>query len=62
MLVIRDRRDRSSRGGGVCIYADNDLSPFCAIAEKSRYISNDLEIISLDVKKTGLKYMKIACI
>ena len=56
------RRDRLSRGGGVCIYVDTEFSPFCAIDEQSSYISKDLEIISLNVKKPGLKYMKIACI
>ena len=56
------RRDRSSCGGGVCIHVDNDLSPYCTIDVKFSYISKDLEIISLDVKKPGLKYMKVACI
>ena len=56
------RRDRSSLGGSVCIYVDNDLSPYCTFNVKSSYIGKDLEIISLDVKKPGLKYMKVACI
>ena len=56
------RRDRKTRGGGVCIYVNNTLSPFCTVDEKSSYISPDLEIITIDLKKTGLKYMKFSCI
>ena len=56
------RRDRASRGGGVCIYVDDSLSPYCNIDTQSSYISPDLEIVSIDLKKPGLKYMKICCI
>ena len=56
------RRDRVSRGGGVCIFVNNDLSPYCDIDIQSSYITTDLEIISVDTKKPGLKYMKIYCI
>ena len=56
------RCDRVSRGGGICIYIDDNLSPFCNIDILSSYILTDLEIISVDVKKPGLKYMKICCI
>ena len=56
------RRDRGTRGGGVCIYVDNKLSPFCKVDVQSSYVSPDLEIISLDIKKTGLKFMKVLSI
>ena len=49
------RRDRVSRGGGVCIYIDENLSPFCNIDILSSYISTDLEIISVDVKKNWIE-------
>ena len=55
------RSDRSSRGGGVCIYVNNSLSPFCKVDPISCNISPDLEIMSINLKKPGLKdIMKIA--
>ena len=56
------RRDRVSRGGGVCIYIDDSLTQYCNIDSKSSYISPDLEIISIDLQKPCLKHMKICCI
>ena len=56
------RLDRSSRGGGICIYVKAALSPFCEINRRSTSSSPDIEILSLDVKKTGLKYMLISSV
>ena len=56
------RMDRSSRGGGVCIYVNSVLTPYCEIYSKSTYINHNVEIISLDIKKPGLKYMMISCV
>ena len=56
------RTDRSTRGGGVCIYVDNKISPYCTIDAKSSFCNSDIEIISLDVKKPGMKYMKVSSV
>ena len=51
------RCDRSTRGGGVCIYVKSSLGPF-----KSSFINPDLENFTLDFMKPGLRIMKICCI
>ena len=56
------RCDRSTRGGGVCIYVKSDLSNYCKIDSKSTYISPDLEIITIYYTKQGSKFMKISCV
>ena len=56
------RQDRTTRGGGVCIYVRNDLSPFCKIDNKSTFTNKNLEIISIDLQKPGLKFTKIICV
>ena len=56
------RCDRKTRGGGVCIFVNNSLSPFCKIDDKSSYISPDLEIITIDFQKPGSKFSKFSCI
>ena len=44
------------------MYVKDSISPYCSIDPLSTYTSRDLEILSLDVKKPGLKFMKISCI
>ena len=56
------RMDRNSRGGGVCIYVNSNISPHCEIYKKSTFANRNIEIISLDIKKPGLKYMMVSCI
>ena len=54
------RCDRNKRGGGVCIYINIDLPSFCDIDKKSTFSNSDLEILTLKIRKPGLKYMTIA--
>ena len=56
------RCDRITRGGGIYIYVNAKLAPYCKIDTKSTYSSLDLEIISIDLTKPCLKYMKIVCV
>ena len=56
------RCDRTSRGGGVCIYVKSCLGKYCKIDDMSSYNTPDLEIITVDVTKPGLKFMKVICI
>ena len=56
------RQDRSAGGGGVCIYGNADLGPYCTIDSKSSFTNKNLEIISLDLKRTNLKFAKIICL
>ena len=45
-------------GSGVCICVNNNLSPSSTINDTSSYNSPDLEIITIDFNKPGLKFMK----
>ena len=56
------RSDRSTRGGGVCIYIRKNLSSYCKIDVKSTYCSSDLEIVSVDLSKPNMKHIKCCCI
>ena len=66
MISVKDktvfRQDRNARGGGVCIYVNSDLGPFCNIDKKSSFTNKNLEIISLDLIKPCMKYTKIICV
>ena len=54
------RRDRNNRGGGVCIYIKSNLASFCEIDKNSTFGNSDLEILTLKIRKPGLKHMIIA--
>ena len=54
------RCDRNKRGGGVCIYINIKLAPFCEIDKLSTFCTSDLELLTVKVKKPGLKNMIIA--
>ena len=56
------RSDRNARGGGVCIYVDSKLAPYCDKMDNFSYCSKDLEIVSINIKKPGLKHMFISSI
>ena len=56
------RSDRNGRGGGVCIYIDSKLAPYCEIATNFTYSNRDLEIVSVYLKKPGLRHMLISSI
>ena len=56
------RSDRSTRGGGVCIYVRSDLGSYCKIDTKSTFSSSDLEIVTVDLTKPGLKHLRICTI
>ena len=53
--------DVRSRGGGICVYVTDKLSPYCNVRDLSKCTS-DFEILLLDILKPGLKYMSIICV
>ena len=55
------RSDRFGRGGGVCIYMDSIIAPYCEVVKNHSYCCRDFEIISI-VKKTGHKQVFVSTI
>ena len=56
------RSNRNGRGGGVCVFIDSNIAPYCEIDKNHTYCNRDLEIISISVKKPGFKHMFICVI
>ena len=63
-LFRQDRRYglEEVRGGGVCIYLDNIMSPYANINTECSICNKDFEVLSLDVTQPGHKYMTITCV
>ena len=56
------RSDRNGRGGGVCIYIDSKIAPFCDIAKATTFSNRNLEIVSINIRKPGMKHMFICTV
>ena len=46
----------------VSVYIDSIIAPYCEIDINHSYCNRDLEIISINVNKPGLKYMFVSAI
>ena len=50
------------RGGGVCVYLDNKLSTYCTLHPAFIKCTADFELLCLDIKNSGLKFMTVICL
>ena len=52
----------AKKGGGVCLYVDNKYSKFCKIVTTTTMSNEEIEILTISVRKPGLKHMNITVI
>ena len=65
-VEIRDKRifrtDRNTRGGGVCIYVKSSLAPYCEYCRPASFCNKDIEMVTININKPGLKHMLITSV
>ena len=52
----------AKKGGGVCIYIDKKYSKFCKILKTCTASNDDLEMLTISLRKPGIKFMNISVI
>ena len=50
------------KGGGVCIYIDKKYSKFCKVLAACTISNDELEVLTISLRKPGLKFMNISVI
>ena len=50
------------KGGGLCIYIDSKFGSYCTINTDISICTPDFELLGLDVKRPGNRYMTIICV
>ena len=48
------------RGGGVCIYVSDKLSPFVEINSECTYTSKDFEMLTINISKPNMRFMLVS--
>ena len=62
-LFRQDRNYRTGnvKGGGLCVYLDSQFGPYSTINENISICTQDFELLCIDVKKPGNRYMTVIC-
>ena len=63
VLYRQDRKYNTGnvKGVGLCIYVDTKYGSFCNVNKDITICTPDFELLCLDVKKPGNRYMTIIC-